>query len=111
METKLLSEAAGLLSAEQVAAGMLREAVAECPKFQVYFTFDGFLLCTLTSGFGPVGSLFDAVCQVSLLPLTRWVALFYLSDWHRMLGSEKKRKAEARNQSGGGSVSPSKKRD
>lgn len=105
VETELISEVGGLMSPEAVGSVMLQEAVAENPKFQIYFTFDGFLLCTLTSGFSPVSSLLDAVCQVSLLTLTRWVALLYLNDWHRMLGNEADKKAKEQTSS----VSASKK--
>lgn len=91
-ETEIISDAAGLSSPQDVATIMIKEAVAENPKFQVYFNFDGFMLCTMTSGFTPATNLFDAVSQVSLMSLTRWVALFYLNDWHRMLGNERKKR-------------------
>jgi 3-dehydrosphinganine reductase len=84
-ETVLISEVAGLASAEKIGQAMLREAVCEHPRFNVYFNFDGFLLSTLTAGFSPVSSLTDALAQVSMLSLTRWISLFYLADWHRIV--------------------------
>lgn len=85
-ETALISAVAGLATAAQIGSTMLREAVVEStPRFHVYFNFDGFLLCTLTAGFSPVSTLADAVAQVSILCVTRWISLFYLADWHRIL--------------------------
>lgn len=88
-ETALISEAAGLSSAHSVAAVMLREALSDHPKFNIYFTFDGFLLSTLTAGFSPVTHVMDALAQLSALQLTRWIALLYLADWHRLIVKHK----------------------
>lgn len=84
-ETALISDVAGLSTARTIGTVMLREALAQHPRFGVYFNFDGFLLCTLTAGFAPVSSVWDAVAQVSILPLTRWISLFYLANWHRII--------------------------
>lgn len=89
-ETALISETAGLATAHSVASVMLKEAISGNPKFNIYFSFDGFLLCTLTAGFSPVTSVLDAVAQLSALHLTRWIALLYLADWHRLIKSHKK---------------------
>jgi 3-dehydrosphinganine reductase len=86
-ETVLISEVAGLATPQQIGQAMYRQATAVNPRLHVYFNFDGFLLCILTSGFGPVATWFDAMCQVSLLGFTRWIALFYLANWHRILRS------------------------
>jgi 3-dehydrosphinganine reductase len=84
-ETTLISASAGLAKAEAIASTMLAEAMRSHPIFNVYFDFDGFLLCTLTAGFSPVVTLGDALAQLSMTTLTRWIALFYLNDWHRMI--------------------------
>ena len=85
-ETTLISEFAGLADPDVVGQKMWREATARpVPAFQVAFNWDGWLLCQLTSGFGPVTTLWDCVAQVSLLHLARWVALFYLAEWHRII--------------------------
>lgn len=85
VETQLISQVAGLASPQDIGRTMWREATAKHPRFNVYFNFDGFLLCTLTAGFSPVSTLMDALAQVSILSFTRWIALFYLADWHRIL--------------------------
>jgi 3-dehydrosphinganine reductase len=90
-ETALISEAGGLSSAHNVAKVMLHEALRPNPPFNVYFTFDGFLICTLTAGFSPVTSVLDALAQLSALNLTRWIALLYLADWHRLIGNHKRK--------------------
>jgi 3-dehydrosphinganine reductase len=87
VETVLISEVAGLATAQQIGQAMYRQATAVNPRLHVYFNLDGFLLCILTSGFSPVATWLDAVCQVSLLGFTRWIALFYLANWHRILRS------------------------
>jgi 3-dehydrosphinganine reductase len=85
-ETHRISAATALSSAAHIGATMLRKAVhVSPPPYQVYFNLDGFLLCTLCSSFTPVTSVFDAALQVSMMNLTRWIALFYLNDWHRLL--------------------------
>lgn len=42
------------------------------------------MLSTLTAGMNPVTSVFDAVWQVSLMGLLRFVSLFYLMDFGRL---------------------------
>ena len=85
-ETTLISEFAGLADPDVVGQKMWREATARpVPAFQVAFNWDGWLLCQLTSGFGPVTTLWDCVAQLSLLNLARWVALLYLAEWHRII--------------------------
>ena len=55
------------------------------PKTHVYFDMDGFILATLCSGFSPVTTLWDGVAQVTGMQICRWITLFYLIDWKRML--------------------------
>lgn len=80
-ETHLVSEQGGLSKPEQVAKVMLKEATSPTPRFYVYFTFEGWMLCALTSGMSPVSTLGDALSQVSAMSLFRFVSLFYLKDW------------------------------
>jgi len=84
-ETRLVSETAGLSCPKFVGKIMLREALAQNPRFNVYFTFDGWLLSTLTAGFSPVTTLSDGIAQISIMCLSRWISLFYLADWHRII--------------------------
>lgn len=85
IETHSISESTNLAQPEEIGRIMLRKALAKNPPFNVYFNFDGFLLCTLTSGFSPVTTLIDAVGQVAAMSLIRVVSLFYLKDWHRII--------------------------
>jgi len=87
-ETRLVSEAGGLCQPGAVAKIMYEKAVLSnpSPPFAVYFDFDGFLLSTLTAGFSPVTTFWDALAQLSpLTTLGRWIALFYLQDWYRIV--------------------------
>jgi 3-dehydrosphinganine reductase len=110
-ETILISAAAGLSSAHDVAKVMLQEALRPNPPFNVYFTFDGFLMCTLTAGFSPITTVLDALSQLSALNLTRWIALFYLADWHRMIGNYKRKVSSSMGGSSNGKSTSSKRAD
>lgn len=64
---------------------MVRSAFARNPKFQVYFTFEGWMLSNLTAGMSPVSDLGDALSQVVLSGLFRFISLFYLNDFWRII--------------------------
>jgi hypothetical protein len=64
---------------------MVHHAFARNPKFQVYFTFEGWMLSNLTAGMSPVSDLGDAVSQVALSGLFRFISLFYLNDFWRIV--------------------------
>ena len=66
-ETKIISEGTPIAQPEQVGATMLQYAMMPNPPFNVYFSFDGFMLANLTAGFQPVSTLVDAVAQVSAM--------------------------------------------
>jgi hypothetical protein len=68
---------------------MLDSAFAQNPKFQVYFSFDGWMLSNLTAGMTPVSNLSDALTQVALGGLLRFISLFYLNDFWRIIRSYK----------------------
>lgn len=87
-ETRLISETAGLAQPAEIATSMLNAAVASNPTFFVYFTFEGWMLSALTAGMSPVSSLVDAMAQVALMGLFRFVSLFYLNDWWRIIRNE-----------------------
>ena len=84
-ECRLISEVAGLADPKDVGKTMFHEAIKENPSFNVYFSFDGWLLSTLTAGFSPATTLQDAVSQIGVMSLARWISLFYLKDWHRII--------------------------
>ena len=104
-ETRLVSENAGLAKAEDIAHEMVSAASGSNPTFLVYFSFEGWMLSALTSGMSPVSSLGDAVTQVALNGLFRFISLFYLNDFWRIIrncaqerldkGEEKKRPGES----------------
>lgn len=60
---------------------MVNAAFCHRPKFQVYFTLEGWMLSNLTSGMSPVTNLVDAMTQVALSGLFRIIGLFVLNDW------------------------------
>lgn len=66
---------------------MANAAFQPHPKFGVYFNLDGWALTNLTAGFGPVSNMSDALAQISLLNLFRWIALFVQNDFWRIIRS------------------------
>ena len=58
------------------AKAMANAAFQPHPKFGVYFNLDGWALTNLTTGFGPVSNMSDALAQISLLNLFQLVFLF-----------------------------------
>jgi 3-dehydrosphinganine reductase len=83
--TKLLNASAGLSQPENIANIMINSALAKNPTFQVYFTFEGWMLSNLTAGMSPVSSMSDAMTQVAWSGLFRLVSLFYSNDFWRTI--------------------------
>ena len=72
---------------------IVKEALSPNPPFDIYFGLEGWMLSTISAGMNPVTSVVDAVCQVALMGLFRFVSLFYLMDFGRITQNcdEKKR--------------------
>lgn len=85
--TKALNETAGLAKPEDTAKAMANAAFQPHPKFGVYFNLDGWALTNLSVGFGPVCNMGDALAQISLLNLLRWIAIFVQNDFWRIIKS------------------------
>ena len=94
-ETKAISDDAGGLSKpEDVARRMFQSTIHNNPNFLVYFSFEGWMLTNFTAGMSPVTGLWDAVTQVALSGIFRYVSLFYLNDWWRTFAKMDKEKAQ-----------------
>lgn len=80
-ETKLISEAGGLINPDVVAKKIVDSALKR--SFQCSVGLDGFLLATLTAGMVPVSTALEAFLQIFLMGPFRLVGLFYLYsfDW------------------------------
>ncbi|CAG5125642.1 unnamed protein product [Candidula unifasciata] len=83
LETKLISETSGLLTAENVATVILSDTVVG--KFFSSISLDGIMLSNLTCGFSPVTSLMEATQQVVTMGLFRIISLFYLAHFERII--------------------------
>jgi 3-dehydrosphinganine reductase len=81
---RLISEGSGIWDPDVVGKQIVKEACKSNPSFDIYFGIDGWMLSTLACGFNPVTSVLDAVCQVSMMGLLRFVSLFYLMDFGRI---------------------------
>lgn len=75
------------------------------PPFSVYFGLEGWMLTTLTAGMSPVSSLLEAVTQVTLMGVFRFVSLFYLNDFWNIV----KRCAREKEQQDGSTAAEDKK--
>ena len=64
---------------------MVSSATQHRPAFNVYFGLEGWMLATISSGMSPVHSILDALCQIFLMGLLRFISLFYLMDFRRII--------------------------
>jgi 3-dehydrosphinganine reductase len=77
LETKLISETAGLFEAKDVAKRMVDDALQG--KFLTYLGMDGWMVTNLTAGMGPPNSFIDTLIQFCTMGLFRVISLGYLT--------------------------------
>ncbi|KAF2361590.1 Short-chain dehydrogenase/reductase SDR [Trinorchestia longiramus] len=85
-ETKLISESAGLFSADAVGKRLVKDALAG--RFFSTVGIEGFMLTTLCAGMGPVTYLWDFVAQIFLSGIFRFISSFFLLDFGRIVKRE-----------------------
>nr|CAD7423489.1 unnamed protein product [Timema monikensis] len=83
LETKLISQEAGLMSPEEVASKLVKDALDG--KFYSTVGFESALLSVVCSGMTPVSSLGEFLLQVLLMGPLRVVSVFYLISFHRII--------------------------
>nr|CAD7400356.1 unnamed protein product [Timema cristinae] len=83
LETKLISQEAGLVSPEEVASKLVKDALDG--KFYSTVGFESALLSVVCSGMTPVSSLGEFLLQVLLMGPLRVVSVFYLISFHRII--------------------------
>lgn len=83
METRLISQSAGLVSPEAVAKQLMEDTLAG--NFYSTVGSEGFLLSNLCAGMSPVCSVLDLAIQVTLMGLMRLVGFFYLKSFDRIV--------------------------
>lgn len=86
LETKLISEAAGLFKADDVAKKMVDDALIG--SFFTTNGLEGFMLTTLSAGMGPVTDAITFMAQVFLMGIFRSVSAFYLWSFNRIVKKE-----------------------
>ncbi|KAL2097734.1 hypothetical protein ACEWY4_006941 [Coilia grayii] len=79
LETKLISETAGVCQPEQVAKIVVKDAVQG--NFSSSVGPDGYMLSALTCGMSPVTSITEGLQQIVTMGLFRTIALFYLGSF------------------------------
>jgi len=78
-----------------VAKQMVSSVLQHRPAFSIYFGLEGWMLSTLSAGMNPAHSVLDALCQILLMGLFRFVSFFYLMDFRRIIykvGNRKQKK-------------------
>uniref|UniRef100_A0A8C2Q409 3-dehydrosphinganine reductase n=1 Tax=Cyprinus carpio TaxID=7962 RepID=A0A8C2Q409_CYPCA len=83
LETKLISETAGVCQPEQVAKIVVKDAVQG--NFSSSFGPDGYMLSALTCGMSPVTSITEGLQQIVTMGLFRTIALFYLGSFDSII--------------------------
>lgn len=82
-ETKLISSAARLWSADDVASGLLQDVLEGNVTSTI--GLDGYVMRTLCAGMMPPGSLLELVMQAATMGLLRIVGCLYLMHFYRLV--------------------------
>ncbi|XP_045105851.1 3-ketodihydrosphingosine reductase-like [Portunus trituberculatus] len=93
VETRLISEAAGLFTPEQVAKKLVDDALQG--NFSSTVGFEGFMLTTLCAGMGPITDSLSLLSQVFLTGLFRLISAFYLWSFSNLIRREHEKKIAA----------------
>ena len=88
-ETQLISESAGLFSAETVAKAALNDALSG--KFASTVGIESFMVRTVCSGMLPVTDYIELALQIILMPLFRIISAAFLLASNRIVLAEHKR--------------------
>ncbi|XP_023016777.2 3-ketodihydrosphingosine reductase [Leptinotarsa decemlineata] len=80
IETKLISEVAGLAKPEQVARNLIDDALAH--RFFSYSGFESYILTTLCVGMSPFTSFLDVIVQAVLLGPLRLLSVYYILSFN-----------------------------
>nr|XP_020451269.1 3-ketodihydrosphingosine reductase [Monopterus albus] len=83
LETKLISETAGVFQPEQVAKVVVRDAVQG--NFNSSVGTDGYMLSALACGMSPVSSITEGLQQIITMGLFRTIGLFYLGSFDSII--------------------------
>ncbi|KAG7203593.1 hypothetical protein KM043_013635 [Ampulex compressa] len=83
LETKLISDTAGLVSPHDVAHKTFQDALAG--KFFSTIGIDGFMLTNLCAGMAPIASIAEFMLQVTLMGLFRFISIGYLMSFQKII--------------------------
>jgi 3-dehydrosphinganine reductase len=97
-QTRLISETSGLFQPESVAKSIVSSALKRRPPFMIYFGLEGWMLSTISAGMSPVHTNINAMCQIFGMGLLRFVSLFYLMDFRRLLEKVARRQRQRQDQ-------------
>jgi len=91
-ETRLISETAGLFSAEYVAKSIVKDVLKG--NFMNTIGMDGFILGHLSAGMAPCNSILHAIFQVYLMGIFRIISLCYLKSFDCIVAKCAARKSD-----------------
>ncbi|XP_076032598.1 3-ketodihydrosphingosine reductase [Oratosquilla oratoria] len=94
VETKLISEAAGLFSADDVAKKLLADALSG--EFMSTSGIDGFMLTTMCAGMSPITSITSFFSQVFLMGPFRVISAFYLWQFNSIVKKEYQKRVSSK---------------
>ncbi|XP_071447283.1 3-ketodihydrosphingosine reductase [Hetaerina americana] len=83
METRLISNSAGLFKPETVAKQLIDDAL--CGKFYSTVGFESFMLKTLCCAMTPFYSFGELMCQAMLMGLFRIIGQFYMYSFRKIV--------------------------
>lgn len=82
-ETRLISNSGGVLKAEVVAGGLVKDALMG--KFLSTCGFDAYMVSLVTSGMSPATTLLELLTQVFLMGIVRFVGVLHLLHFDRIV--------------------------
>ena len=79
---------------KSVAKSIVSSALKRRPPFMIYFGLEGWMLSTITAGMSPVHTNINAMCQIFGMGLLRFVSLFYLMDFQKLVKNVRRQQHE-----------------
>ena len=91
-ETRMMEDEAGLYQADVVARDIVEGACRG--NYSIYWGVEGWMLNTVSCGMSPFDNLVDFLSQICLAGLLRFIGLFYLMDFRKIVSKVKVRREQ-----------------
>jgi 3-dehydrosphinganine reductase len=84
--THQISQVAGLYKPHAMAKALWKQILTDNPRFCMPGpNVDAWMIATLTTGFAPTTNFIETLASVVGMNFFRWLSLFYLNDWWRIV--------------------------